>query len=87
MATMNISLPQEMKDFIESQVATGRYANASDFVRDLVRAEQDKMDALAELNAEIQKGIDSGIAEGVTLESIWRDAVERHHRKRGVAAE
>lgn len=34
---MNISLPDEMKSFIEGQVATGLYANASDYVRDAIR--------------------------------------------------
>ncbi len=37
MATMNISLPQQMKDWVEAQTADGRYANASDFVRDIIR--------------------------------------------------
>ena len=37
MATMNISLPDEMKAFIDGQVQTGRFANASDYVRDIIR--------------------------------------------------
>lgn len=37
MATMNISLPQQMKDWVEAQTADGRYANSSDYIRDLIR--------------------------------------------------
>ena len=37
MATLNISLPEEMRQWIDSQVSSGRYANASDYVRDLIR--------------------------------------------------
>ena len=37
MATMNVSLPDPMKDWIEGQTRTGRYSNASDYVRDLGR--------------------------------------------------
>jgi antitoxin ParD1/3/4 len=37
MATLNISLPDEMRQWIDSQVSSGRYANASDYVRDLIR--------------------------------------------------
>lgn len=37
MATMNISLPESMKSWIESQVKTGKFGNTSDFMRDLVR--------------------------------------------------
>jgi antitoxin ParD1/3/4 len=61
-ATMNISLPDKMKDWVEQQVATGRFANASDVMRDVIRERQDKEAALAELRAEIQKGLDSGIS-------------------------
>lgn len=37
MATLNISLPDEMRTWIDSQVSSGRYANASDYIRDLIR--------------------------------------------------
>ena len=37
MATLNISLPDEMRQWIDSQVCSGRYANASDYIRDLIR--------------------------------------------------
>ena len=38
MATLNISLPDEMRQWIDSQVRSGRYANASDYIRDLIRS-------------------------------------------------
>ena len=37
MATMNVSLPDPMKDWVEAQARTGRYSNASGYVRDLIR--------------------------------------------------
>jgi len=37
MATLNISIPDEMRQWIDSQVGSGRYANASDYIRDLIR--------------------------------------------------
>ena len=37
MATLNISIPDEMRQWIDSQVHSGRYANASDYIRDLIR--------------------------------------------------
>ena len=40
MATMNVSLPDPMKDLVEAQAKTGRYSNASDYVRDLIRRDQ-----------------------------------------------
>ncbi len=41
MATMNVSLPDPMKDWVEDQVKCGLYSNASDYVRDLIRQDQD----------------------------------------------
>ena len=63
MATMNISLPDAMKAWVEEQSKDGRYANSSDFMRDLVRRAIEREEAIERLNALIQEGIDSGIVE------------------------
>ncbi len=47
MATMNISLPDQMKAWVEAQSADGRDANSSDYVRDLIRREQIKAEKIA----------------------------------------
>jgi antitoxin ParD1/3/4 len=60
MATMNISLPESMKIFIEEQVATGLYANASDFIRDTLR---DRMWSREALLAALEEGEASGDSE------------------------
>ena len=57
MATMNISLPDAMREWVETQVKGGAYANASDYVRDLIRHDQQSQHALADA---IQEGFDSG---------------------------
>ena len=46
MATMNISLPDQMKGWVEEHVQSGNYANASDYVRDLIRRDNAKREAL-----------------------------------------
>ncbi|MGM0416393.1 MAG: type II toxin-antitoxin system ParD family antitoxin [Thermodesulfobacteriota bacterium] len=46
MATMNISLPDQMKHWVEECVQSGRYANASDYVRDLIRNDHIKLERL-----------------------------------------
>ena len=48
MATMNISLPDQMKAWVEEQTKDGRYANSSDVVRDLIRREQVKAEKIAQ---------------------------------------
>ena len=73
MATMNISLPDKMKEWVEAQTKTGRYANASDFIRDLIRQELEKGKAKAWLEAEIEKGYASGFHES-TVEELFQSA-------------
>ncbi len=41
MATMTISLPDPMKEWIEAQIKQGEYASTSDYVRDLVRRDRE----------------------------------------------
>lgn len=74
MATMNISLPDEMKAFVEGQVATGQYANTSDYIRDVIRERQVAVDRLRAL---IEEGEASGISPR-SFDEILADIKERH---------
>jgi antitoxin ParD1/3/4 len=42
MATMNISLPDSLKGFVDEQVAERGYSTSSEYVRELIRKEQDR---------------------------------------------
>jgi len=43
MSTMNISLPDALKDFVDAQVAQGGYGTSSEYVRELIRKDQDRL--------------------------------------------
>ena len=60
MATMNISLPDPMRDWVETQIEGGRYSNNSDYVRDLIRRDQERNDKFKALQSAITKGMGSG---------------------------
>ncbi len=62
MATMNVSLPDPMKNWVESQAKTGRYSNASDYVRDLIRRDQDRAGKIAEMQVLVSEGLESGVS-------------------------
>jgi len=62
MGTMNISLPDPMKSWVEEQAKTGRYANSSDYVRDLIRRDRARREAVAEIQAAVDVGLASGPA-------------------------
>lgn len=66
MATMNVSLPDLMKTWVEEQTADGRYGNASDYVRDLIRQDQVRQRKIAAF----QKLIDEGIASGISTKTM-----------------
>lgn len=46
MATLNISITEDMREWVDRQVSSGRYANASDYMRDLIRTNQSAADAI-----------------------------------------
>ena len=56
MAQMNISLPDKLKSWADARVAEGRYSSTSDYVRDLMRRDQDRAEAAARLQAAIDEG-------------------------------
>lgn len=62
MATMNISLPDQMKDWVERQSEGGQYSNSSDYVRDLIRKDWEKREKIAVLQTKIDEGLASGIS-------------------------
>jgi antitoxin ParD1/3/4 len=63
MATMNVSLPDAMKAWVEGQADTGRYSNASDYVRDLIRRDQERADKIAAMQRLVTEGLESGVSE------------------------
>lgn len=40
MQSMNISLPEPLKQFVDGQISTGRYSSASEYLRELIRADE-----------------------------------------------
>jgi antitoxin ParD1/3/4 len=60
MATMNISLTEKLKNFVEVKVESGDYSNASEYVRELIRKEQDRAKAIAEIQILLDEGEASG---------------------------
>ncbi len=67
MTTMNVSLPDQMKNWVEECVKSGRYANASDYVRDLIRQDHLKLEQLRQALIE---GENSGPSTGLDIEAF-----------------
>ncbi len=77
MTTMNISLPDEMKTFIESQMSREGFASASEYLRALIREAQ-KHQARQDLEAKLLEGLQGPVTEMTPedWESIRREALE-----------
>lgn len=63
MATMNISLPDALKQWVEEQAHSGRYSNSSDYMRDLIRRDQERALKIANMQALVSEAIQSGEGE------------------------
>ena len=70
-ATMNISLPEALRAYVADRVTEGNFANASDFVRALIRDDQVRQ-ATAILELQLLEGIASGRAVAAT-DDYWDD--------------
>lgn len=71
MATMNVSLPGAMKDWVEGQAQTGRYANSSDYVRDLIRRDQERAEKLAALQQRVVDAVESAVSPRQGQPDAW----------------
>ena len=64
---LNVSLPEQLRGFVDAQVSSGSYGSASEFIRELLRNEQRRL-AKDNLTAFIQAGLDSGDVQAWTPE-------------------
>lgn len=74
MASMNISVPDPMRDWVQAKVESGQYAGVSDYVRELIRRDQastaDQERWLAALDSSVERALADADAGRV------RDAAE-----------
>ena len=81
MATMNVSLPDPMKGWVEAQTRSGRYSNASDYVRDLIRKDQDRAAKIEQMKRLVNEGLESGVGDrsmNELLQAARAEAEARH---------
>jgi antitoxin ParD1/3/4 len=86
MTTMNVSLPEPLKSFVEERVEGGGYQTASEYVRDLIRQDQEKQrTAQGKLEAMLLEGIES-LQNGEGIEAtteMWNDIKIRFRARHG----
>lgn len=75
MATMNISLPDELRAFADEQVSAHLFASSSEYVRELIRRDRDNV----RLREAVLEGIRSG--EGHDLDAAYFDRLRARARE------
>ena len=80
MMRKTITIPNDMEDWVKSQVGAGRYGTDSEYFRDLIRRDQEKQTKIAELQRLITEGIESGVSD-----LSMREILEAARRKAGVS--
>ncbi len=78
MQTMNISLPEPLKEFVDHQIAEGRYSSVSEYIRELIR-DDEKRKAEGRLEALLLEGLESEESELTRqdFDAIRKEAVSR----------
>lgn len=80
MATMNVSLPDPMKTWIETRLKDGSFSNTSDYVRHLIRRDQERAQAIEALQKAINEGAQSGPPEPFDFKAFKARMREQHDR-------
>jgi len=65
METMNIALPESLKSFVQEQVSTGGYSSVSEYIRELIRADQNRR-AAQRIDTLLLEGLSSGAPIEIT---------------------
>ncbi|MDA9892019.1 type II toxin-antitoxin system ParD family antitoxin [Planktomarina temperata] len=76
--TTSFILGSHFEEFIASQVQGGRYASASEVIRDGLRLVEERTQALTALKAQLDAGLESGVAEEFSWDAVRRRGSADH---------
>lgn len=68
--TTSFVLGDHFDQFVASQLKTGRYGSTSEIIREGLRLVEERTKAVEALNAELNKGLESGIATDFSWDAI-----------------
>lgn len=83
MAQLNVSIPPALKSWIDHRVAEGRYSSASDYMRDLIRRDQEsEPDDVEWVKAMLAEGMASGVID-MDAKQVLREIIAEYPASRG----
>jgi antitoxin ParD1/3/4 len=83
MQTMNISLPDPLKEFVDHQIAEGRYSSVSEYIRELIRGDE-KRKAEERLETLLLEGLEGEESELTRqdFDNIRKEALTQLRRRK-----
>jgi antitoxin ParD1/3/4 len=75
MPVVTVTVPDAMKAWLDSQAETGRYVDAADYVRDLIRRDQERAAKISNMQTLVDEGLASGTSDE-TMDDILKSLHE-----------
>ena len=80
MANLTVTLPADLEAWVETQAQTTEFPSADAYLASLIRHDQERRQALAEIQALVTEGMESGISD-LSMDQV-RDHARRLARKK-----
>ena len=76
----SITFTEQQDAFVKSLIEQGFYTNDSEYIRDIIRKDQERRKRIVDLNDALIEGMESGPTDA-TIDSIWEEAISEHNAK------
>lgn len=77
----SITFTEQQEAFVKSLIEQGLYTNDSEYVRDIIRKDQERRKRIVDLNEALVEGMESGPTQA-TVDSIWEEALNEYNAKK-----
>ncbi|WP_375587456.1 type II toxin-antitoxin system ParD family antitoxin [Flagellimonas aurea] len=74
----SITFTEQQDAFVKSLIEQGFYTNDSEYIRDIIRKDQERRKRIVDLNDALIEGIESGPSDA-TIDSIWEEAINEYN--------
>ncbi len=74
----SITFTEQQEAYVKSLIEQGFYTNDSEYVRDIIRKDQERRKRIVDLNEALIEGMESG-PTAATIDSIWEEAINEHN--------
>lgn len=73
----SITFTEQQDAFVKSLIEQGFYTNDSEYIRDIIRKDQERRKRIVDLNEALIEGVESGPTDA-TIDSIWEEAIKEN---------